>query len=83
MLYRGIEGKSEICDEVEENGTTEKRQRMRSDSSEDLDKGCYKWLLNVRHKNVPVNGIMVQVKALYFRKELGLSYTFQASDGWI
>ena len=66
----------------EKNTTTEKRQRMRSAASEDLDKACYKWLLNVRHQNMPVNGSMLKVKALYF-KELGLSDTFQASDWWL
>ena len=56
-----IKEKSKIYDEVDKYRTTEKRQRMRSAASEDLDKACYKWLLNVRHQNVPVNGSMRQM----------------------
>ena len=74
--------KSKIYAEVEKIRTAEKRQRMRSSTYEDLDKACYKWLLNARHQNVPVSGTILKVKALYFAKELGFD-TFQASDGWL
>ena len=39
--------------------------------NENLDKAFYMWLLNTRHQNIPVSGIIFKVKALHFAKELG------------
>ena len=55
---------------------------MRVSLNENLDKACYMWLSNTRHKNIPVSGIIFKVKALHFAKELGCD-NFQASDGWL
>ena len=54
---------------------------MRGAKSDDIDKACYQWLISALHKNLPVNGIILKDKALYFGKELGLE-KFKASDGW-
>ena len=51
-----IKDKSKIFAEVESNKFSEKRQRMKISAYEDLDKACYKWLVNTRHQNVPMTG---------------------------
>ena len=56
---------------------------MRGSSYEDMDKACYKWLLNARHQNIPISGTILKEKALYFAKELGCDTNFQASGGLI
>ena len=75
--------KPKIFSEVEKITTSEKRLRMRCSTYEDLEKACYKWLLNARNQNIPVSGNILKVKALYFAKELGCDDTFKASDGWL
>ena len=77
-----LKEKARIYSEVEKNKTSEKRLRMRGSSYEDMDKTCYKWLLNARHQNIPISGTILKEKALYFAKELGCDTNFQASDGW-
>ena len=56
---------------------------MRGSTYEDLDKACYKWLLNARYQNIPVSGNILKFKALYIAKELGCDDKFKASDGWL
>jgi len=36
----------------------------------------------MRSENVPLNGVLIKEKALFFAKELGVE-NFQASDGWL
>ena len=55
---------------------------MRGAKSDDIDKACYQWLIRARHKNLPVNGIILKDKALYFGKDLGLE-EFKAPEGWL
>ena len=55
---------------------------MRGAKSDDIDKACYQWLISARYKILPVNGIILKDKALYFGKELGLE-EFMTSDGWL
>ena len=59
-----------------------KRQRFRGSPYENLDKVCYKWLVNARGQNIPISATMLKTKALSFVKELGCN-DFCASDGWL
>ena len=48
----------------------------------ECQKGVYKWFLSAREQNVPVNGIILKDKAVFFAKELNIK-DFQASNGWL
>ena len=43
---------------------------------------CYTWLLLQRSKNIQINGVILQEKALDFAKKLNIE-KFQASDVWL
>jgi hypothetical protein len=59
-----------------------KRRRIRSGQHEDLDAAVLRWSKSVRDKNVPINGKIVQEKALQYARELEVD-NFVASDGWL
>jgi len=40
------------------------------------------WFKGMRSENIPVNGVLIKEKALYFAKELNAE-KFQASEGWL
>ena len=42
----------------------------------------YKWFLSAREQNVPVNGIILKEKAVFFAKELNIK-DFQAFNSWL
>ena len=46
-----------------------KRQRFRGLPYENLDKTCYKWLVNARGQNIPISDTMLKTKALFFARE--------------
>ena len=57
-----------------------KRQRIKEGNHEHVNLACYKWLLSQRSENIPINGVVLQEKALDFAKKLNIE-KFQASDG--
>ena len=59
-----------------------KTKRMKSDTYEQVNNDVLKWFTRIRAENVPVSGILIKEKALYFAKELNFE-KFQASDGWL
>lgn len=59
-----------------------KRQRIKEGTYEHVNLACYKWLLLQRSENIPINGVILQEKALDFAKKLNIE-KFQASDGWL
>ena len=59
-----------------------KTKRMKSDTYEQVNNAVLKWFTRIRAENVPVSGILIKEKALYFAKELNFE-KFQASDGWL
>ena len=59
-----------------------KRRRIRSGQHEDLDAAVLRWFKSVRDKNIPINGKIVQEKALQYARELEVD-NFVASDGWL
>ena len=59
-----------------------KRQRVKEGIYEQVYLACYKWLLIQRSENIPINGTILQEKALGFAKQLNIE-KFQASDGWL
>ena len=65
-----------------ESGKNPKRLKLKTAENDNLDKCIYKWFLSAREQNVPVNGIILKEKAVFFAKELDIK-DFQASNGWL
>ena len=59
-----------------------KRQQIKEGTYEQVNLACYKWVLIQRSENIPINGTILQEKALGFAKQLNIE-KFQASDGWL
>ena len=57
-------------------------KRLKVDSYDQVNKAVLKWFTRLRPENVPVSGVLIKEKALYFAKELNFE-KFQASDGWL
>ena len=57
-------------------------QRVKVDNYDQVEKAVLKWFKRLRFENVPVNGVFLKEKALYFAKEL-IFENFQASDSWL
>ena len=56
--------------------------RVKVDTYDKVNKAGPKWFKRLRSENVPVNGVLIKEKTLYFAKELTFK-NFQASDGWL
>lgn len=59
-----------------------KQKRMRLCQYDDVDKAILKWIREIRNRNCPISGTLVQEKAVEFAKTLGYS-DFKASAGWL
>ncbi|UYV76841.1 TIGD4, partial [Cordylochernes scorpioides] len=47
-----------------------------------LEEALYTWLVQARLKNIPLNGLILQQKAIYYA--MGMKYDeFEASNGWL
>ena len=57
-------------------------KRVKIDTYDQVNEAVLKWVKSLRSENVPVNGVLIKEKALYFAKELTFE-NFQASDGWL
>ena len=57
-------------------------KRLKVDTYDQVYKAVLKWFTRLRSENVPVSGVLIKEKALYFTKELNFE-KFQASDGWL
>ena len=55
-------------------------KRLKVDTYDQVNKAILKWFTRLRSENVPVSGVLIKEKALYFAKELNFK-KFQASDG--
>ena len=58
------------------------QKRVKVDTYDQVNKAVLKWFKKLRSENVPVNGVLIQEKVLYFAKELTYE-NFQALDGWL
>ena len=57
-------------------------KRVKVDTYGQDNKAVLKSFKRLRSENVPVNGVLMKEKALYFAKELTFE-NFQVSDGWL
>ena len=72
--------KAKIVEAFQKGGT--KVKRIKTDKFEQINSAVYLWFKQMRSENVPLNGVLIKEKALFFAKELGIE-KFQASDGWL
>lgn len=72
--------KSKIFEAFQKGSTSTKRVKV--DTYDQVNKAVLRWFTKMRSENVPVNGILIKEKALYFAEELKAE-KFQASDGWL
>lgn len=63
-------------------GTSGARKKLRTSTYEDVDKAVLRWILDMRTRNVPLNGPMLQEKARDIALRLGCD-DFKASPGWL
>ena len=62
------------------NGSCFKKQRMKPETYEALNKALLKWLLLMRSNNIPTNVVILNAKACDYARELQTE-GFHASDG--
>ena len=72
--------KAKIVEAFQKGGT--KVKRIKSDKFDQINTAVFLWFKQMRSENVPLNGVLIKEKALFFAKELGVE-NFQASDGWL
>ena len=77
-----VEKETDMYRAIDENNVGTKRKRMKSATYEKLDKEIYKWVISIRHSNIPISAGIIKLKALEFAKGLKCA-KFQASDGWL
>ena len=56
--------------------------RVKVDTYDQVSKAVLKWFKRLRSENLPVNGVLIKEKALYFAKELTFE-NLRASNGWL
>jgi hypothetical protein len=58
------------------------RKKIRTANNEDVDKAVYRWVLDTRSKNIPVNGPLLCERAQSFARSFGVA-EFKGSAGWL
>ena len=72
--------KDKIFQAFQQGNSTTKRVKV--DIYDLVNKAVLNWFERLSFKNVPVHGVLIKEKTLYFAKELTFE-SFQASDGWL
>lgn len=61
-----------------------KRKTLRSSELPKMEKALYRWFLEQREKNYPINGLMIKAKALSLHSQIKENQSsFNASEGWM
>uniref|UniRef100_A0A224Z1D2 Tigger transposable element-derived protein 6 n=1 Tax=Rhipicephalus zambeziensis TaxID=60191 RepID=A0A224Z1D2_9ACAR len=63
-------------------GTSGSRKKLRASNYQDVEKALLRWVLDMRTRNVPLSGAMLQEKARDVACRLGCD-DFKASPGWL
>lgn len=69
-------------EELSRSNSKLQRKRKRKIPFEPLEKALATWYTKMRQRSVPVNGPLIQAKALELSKEMDISENFVASEGW-
>lgn len=62
---------------------SEKTKTLKVSSYSKMERELYKYFLNLRERNVPVSGLILQEKAKALQKAIDENSTFSASNGWL
>ena len=74
--------KREIIQNYEKNGNNETKRKFPRTELSVIDDTLFRWVCQMRAKNMPLSGPMLQAKALEVAKNLNVT-TFTASNGWL
>ncbi len=75
--------KSEIISSISEfTSFSQKRPARVSGNGKVIDERVYEWFANIRYRNIPIFGPILQTKALQVAANIGLN-DFRASNGWL
>ena len=80
-LHQFLKDEARIRDEFEKNRDPN-RQMIRQSPFHELEQALMQWIGAVQERNIPINGPIVQEKALEFAECMGLK-DFSASGGWL
>ncbi|XP_040072206.2 tigger transposable element-derived protein 6-like [Ixodes scapularis] len=76
-----LKGKDAIL-RAASSGKATKKKNLKTTPYEKLEEALYTWFMDMRAKNVPISGEVLQRKALCFACLLGFD-DFKASSGWL
>ena len=71
-----------IFNEFRSNDLRVKRKRLNNEKYSQVNAAVYKWFIQMRAKDFPLNGPVLKVKASEFATSFGCD-DFKASEGWL
>ena len=80
-LHQFLKDEVRIREEFEKNRDPN-RSMIRNSPFHHLEKALVQWIRAIQEKNIPINGPIVQEKALEFAEAMGVK-DFHASGGWL
>ena len=81
VIYDTLKNKKEIMDEwITGNGAM--KRKLKITGNEEINKLVWEWFVNIRSKNVPLSGPLIQAEAMNIAERLNIT-TFKASTGWL
>lgn len=78
-----VKGAIDNREKLEKSTQNSKSKRVRKGEFAQLEEALFLWFKDVRSRNIPVDGPILQQKALEFSTKLNLGKEFKASEGWI
>ena len=77
-----LKQKSKIEQNIDADAHGPQRKKMRTADYEEVDKAVYTWFVEMRAKNIPINGPLLFERARSFARSLGFP-EFMVSTGWL
>lgn len=78
-----LKNKSEIVQQFETNGNKEVKRKFPRTEGGIIDETVFAWICQLRAKNMPISGPMIQEKASLVAKTINNASNFSASNGWL
>ena len=80
-ISTSIKNKEKYFKALEENCST-KKQKLRNSDLEKLSNVVFRWFLSKRSQNIPIDGNLIEERAITYVKELGYN-NFDGSARWL
>ena len=77
-----LKQKSKIEQNIDADAFGPQRKKMRTADYEEVDKAVYTWFVEMRAKNIPINGPLLCERARSFAHSLGFP-EFMGITGWL